>query len=152
MKGAQFKLGHLDLLAGGLARGLLAESVVEVWCNSALGEGDVAEELGELVVVADSEGDGAWGDALLLVLGGDLSADLEELGGEVLEDGGQVDWGGGADALGVAALLEHGADSADWEDEADLLADAVGLLHTGGFLTGDLLGCHYGKFEKMNRK
>jgi hypothetical protein len=40
--------------------------------------------------------------------------------GEVLEDGGEVDGGAGADALGVAALLEVAADAADGELEPGL--------------------------------
>jgi len=43
-----------------------------------------------------------------------------DLGGEVLEDGGEVDGGAGADTLGVATLLEVAADTADGELEAGL--------------------------------
>jgi hypothetical protein len=43
-----------------------------------------------------------------------------DLGGEVLEDGSEVDGGAGADTLGVATLLEVAADTAYGELEAGL--------------------------------
>jgi len=50
------------------------------------------------------------------------------LSGEVLEDGGEVDGGAGADALGVLAGLEEPGDSTDGELEPSLRAPRRRLL------------------------
>jgi len=50
------------------------------------------------------------------------------LSGEVLEDGGEVDGGAGADALGVLAGLEEPGDPADGELEPGLGAPRRRLL------------------------
>jgi hypothetical protein len=60
------------------------------------------------------------------------------LGGEVLEDGGEVDGGAGADALGVAALLEEAADAADGELEPGLDGAGHGLLPVASLPSGHL--------------
>ena len=46
-------------------------------------------------------------DAGLLVVSGGVSGELKDFGGEVLDDGGQVDGGSGSDAFGVVALPEE---------------------------------------------
>ena len=70
------------------------------------GDGDAAEQLVELLIVADGELDVTRDDALLLVVAGGVASELEDLSGEVLEDGGEVHGGTGADAGGVAADTE----------------------------------------------
>ena len=71
---------------------------MDVGEHAALGDRDAREELGELLVVADRELDVARDDARLLVVARGVAGELENLGGEVLEDGGEVDRGAGADA------------------------------------------------------
>jgi hypothetical protein len=58
---------------------------------------------------------------------------------EVLEDGGEVDGGAGADALGVAALLEEAADAADGELEPGLDGAGHGLLPVASLPSGHFL-------------
>jgi hypothetical protein len=53
---------------------------------------------------------------------------VTNLSGKVLEDGGEVDGGAGADALGVLAGLEEPGDPADGELEPGLGAPRRGLL------------------------
>ena len=48
----------------------------------------------------------AGDDPGLLVVPGGVAGELEDLGGEVLHDGGQVDRGSSADPLGVVSLAE----------------------------------------------
>ena len=84
------------------------------------GDGDAAEELVELLVVLDGEGDVAGDDAALLVVAGGVAGKLEDLGAEVLEDGGEVDGGTGTHAGGVLALTEVTADTADGELKSSL--------------------------------
>ena len=86
--------------------GLLGEKDgVDVGEDTAGGDGDAAEELVELLVVLDGEGDVAGDDAALLVVAGGVAGELEDLGAEVLEDGGEVDTSADTDTGGVAALL-----------------------------------------------
>ena len=92
------------------------------------GDGDGAEELGELLIVADRQLDVAGHDAGLLVVAGRVAGELEDLGGEVLEDGGEVHGGTGTDAGGVLARLEVARDAADGELEARLGGAAHSLL------------------------
>ena len=49
-----------------------------------------AQELVELLVVADSELDVAWDDAALLVVASGVASELEDLSAEVLEDRREV--------------------------------------------------------------
>ena len=129
---ARVRLGRLVLLRGAatLTLGALAgqEHGVDVWEHTAGGDGDGAEELGELFVVADRELDVAGHDAGLLVVAGRVAGELEDLGGEVLEDGGEVHGGTGTDAGGVLANLEVARDAADGELEARLGGAAHSLL------------------------
>uniref|UniRef100_A0A8R7UQB3 Uncharacterized protein n=2 Tax=Triticum urartu TaxID=4572 RepID=A0A8R7UQB3_TRIUA len=62
--------------------------------------------------------------------------------GEVLEDGGEVDGGAGADALGVAALLEVAPDAADGELEPGLHGPGHGLLPVASLPSGHL-ACYF---------
>ena len=75
-----------------LLAGLLGEKDgVDVGEDTTGGDGDSAEELVELLVVLDGKGDVAGDDAGLLVVAGGVAGELEDLGAEVLEDGGEVD-------------------------------------------------------------
>ena len=67
-------------------------------------DGGSAEELVELLVVADGELHVAGRDAALLVVAG-VTGELKDLSAEVLEDGRHVDGGTATDAGGVAAFL-----------------------------------------------
>ncbi len=90
--------------AGGAASLLLAgllgeEHGVDVGQDTTLGDGDTGKELAELLIVADSQLDVAGHDAGLLVVAGSVSGQLKNLGGQVLEDSGEVHGGTGTDAL-----------------------------------------------------
>ena len=56
-------------------------------------------------------------DPGLLVVTGSVAGQLENFGGEVLHDGGQVDRSAGTDSLGVVALAQQTVDTADRELE-----------------------------------
>jgi len=88
---------------------------VNVGEDAAVGDGDAGQQLAELLVVADGQEHVARDDARLLVVPGRVAGELQHLGGEVLEDGGEVDGGARADALRVPALLEVPPDTADGE-------------------------------------
>ena len=81
-------------------------------------DGHAAEQLVELLVVADGQLDVAGDDAGLLVVAGGVAGELKDLGAQVLEDRGQVDRGAGSDA--GRGALQVAVDAADRELEPGL--------------------------------
>ncbi|TNV86954.1 hypothetical protein FGO68_gene13903 [Halteria grandinella] len=96
------------------------EEGVDVGEDTAGGNGGVGHKLVELLVVADGELNVAGHNSGLLVVLGGVSGELEDLSGEVLEDGSEVHGGTSANSLGEAALLEEASDSANGELESSL--------------------------------
>ena len=94
--------------------------------NTTGGDRGSAEELVELLVVADGELHVAGCDAALLVVAGGVASELEDLSAEVLEDGGEVDTGTDSDAGGESALLQVAAHTSDGELKSSLGAGASG--------------------------
>ena len=83
-------------LLGQRALALLAdERLVDVGDDSAAGDGRLDQGV-QLLVPADGELQMPRGDPLHLEVLGGVAGELEYLGGEVLEDGGAVDGGGGS--------------------------------------------------------
>jgi len=95
---------------------------VDVGQDTALRDDDAAEQTVELLVlqsqrerrattthVADGELEVTRDDARLLVVAGGVAGELEDLGREVLEDGGEVDGRAGTDTLSVVAWRVSGA-------------------------------------------
>ena len=101
---------------------------MNVWQDTTAGNGDRAQELGELLVISDGELNVSWNDSALLVVSGGVSGQLENLGGEVLKDGSQVDWGTRPETGGVLSSLQVSADSSDWELKSCLGGLGHGLL------------------------
>ena len=66
-------------------------TLVDVGQDTALGDGDVAEELVQLLVVADGELEMARDDAGLLVVAGGVAGQFEDFGSQVFEHGCEVD-------------------------------------------------------------
>ena len=88
---------------------------MDVGQHTARGNGDVSEQLVQLLVVLDGESQMTGHDTALLVVAGGVTGELQDLGAEVLEDGGEVDGGSGSHTGGVLALTEVTADTADGE-------------------------------------
>ena len=121
------------LLAVLLLAGLLGEeNSVDVGQNTSLGDGGAVKKLVQLLVVADGQLDVAGDDAGLLVVASGVSGQLENLSGQVLDDGGEVDGGASSDAASIASLLEEAVDASNGELQTGLLG--AGLR--GGFLSG----------------
>ena len=101
--------------------GLLREKDrVDVRENTTGGNGHAREELVELLVVADGQGDVARDDARLLVVAGGVARELKDLRSHVLENGGEVHRGTGANARRVLAELHVAVDTANRELETGL--------------------------------
>mgnify|MGYP000574870374 CR=1 FL=1 len=92
---------------------------MDVGQNSSLGHGDLAEELVQLLVVADGELDVSRDDPAPLVVLGGVAGQLEELGGEVLEHRGELYGGSSSESLRVPALSEVSRDTADRKLQTD---------------------------------
>ena len=88
---------------------------MDVGEDASLRDGDSAEELVQLLVVADGELDVPWDDPGPLVVLGGVSGELQEFRGEVLEDGGEVDRRSRTDTLGETSLAEESSHAADGE-------------------------------------
>ena len=66
-------------------------------------------------------------DPLLLVVAGGVAGELEDLGGEVLHDGGQIDGGACSHTLGVVTGAEKTVDSSNGELEPGTGRAGLGL-------------------------
>lgn len=116
---------------GGLIVVLLAlgeEDLVDLGQDTTAGNGNLAEELVELIIRADGELEVTGRDGLLLVVSGSVTGELEDLSSQVLEDGSQVDGGAGTNALGIVALAEETMDTTNGELETSLVRTAGGLV------------------------
>uniref|UniRef100_A0A453SSK6 Uncharacterized protein n=1 Tax=Aegilops tauschii subsp. strangulata TaxID=200361 RepID=A0A453SSK6_AEGTS len=113
-------LGRLALLGLLLRRPLGQQHRVDVGQHAAVRDGHASQQPPELLVVPDGEQQVPGHDAGLLVVLGGVPGELQQLGGEVLQDGGEVDGAARADALRVAAILEVAPDAADGELEPGL--------------------------------
>ena len=95
-------------------------TLVDVGQDTTLRDGDVSEELVQLLIVPDGELEVAGDDAGLLVVASGVASELENLGRQVLEHRGEVDGRTSTDALGVVALPEKTVDTTDGESETSL--------------------------------
>jgi len=93
---------------------------VDVGENTTGSNGGAAQQTGEFLIVADGELDVAGHNSALLVVASGVASKLEDLSGEVFEDGGEVHGGTSTDALSVSAMLQEASDSAHWELKSGL--------------------------------
>ena len=88
---------------------------MDVGDDTTTGDGGLDEGV-ELLVTTDGELEMAGRDTLDLEVLAGVSGELEDLGGQVLKDGGRVDGGGGTDTLGLLdGGLEETVDTTDGE-------------------------------------
>jgi hypothetical protein len=93
---------------------------VNVGEDTTLGDGDVTEQLVQLLIVTDGELEMTRDDTGLLVVTGGVASQLEDLSSEVLEDGGQINGSTSTDTLSIVALAEETMDTTDGEGETSL--------------------------------
>ena len=108
---------------------------MDVGQNSSGRDGDSSQKLVELLIVLDGKGDVPGDDAGLLVVASGVAGKLEDLGAEVLEDGGEVNPGTLPNALGVAALLQVPANTGNGELKTSLGGGANALSGTTSSLS-----------------
>jgi len=127
---SSLELGRL--LPAGLG-GLVDEGLVDVRDDTTPGDGGLDEGV-ELLVTADRELEVAGRDALHLEVLAGVPGQLEDLGGEVLEDRRRVDGRRRTDAVTVVdCALEEPVDPTDGELQSCLARTGLrGLLRGGG--------------------
>ena len=123
------KLNFLRLLAGHLrcCRLLGQKYSLDVRQDTTLGNGNAGQQLVQLLVVTNGQLKVTRNDSRLLVIAGSVAGQLENFGGQVLHDGGQVDWGAGTDTFSVVALAQQTVDSADRELQTSSAGPALRL-------------------------
>ena len=120
-----------------LLLGLLGEEDgLDVGEDTTLSDGDTREKLVQLLVITDGELKMTGDDSRLLVVTGGVASQLEDLSGEVLEDGRQVDGGTGANALSVVSLAQESVDTTNGELKSRAAGSALCLsLRLSSFST-----------------
>jgi hypothetical protein len=108
-----FVWSNLSLLLSLLGQ----EHCLDVGEDTTLGNGDMSQELVQLLVVADSQLKMTGDDPGLLVVTGSVASKLKNLSREVLHDGSQVHGGTGTDTLCVVTLAEMTMDTTNGELE-----------------------------------
>ena len=98
---------------------------MDVGEDTTLGNGDVTQELVQLLIVADGKLEVTRDDTGLLVVTGGVTSQLEDFSSEVLEDGSQIDGSTGTNTLGVVALAEQTVDTTNREGQTGLGGTAV---------------------------
>lgn len=93
---------------------------MDVGENTTLGNGDVTQELVQLLIVADGKLEVTGDDTGLLVVTGGVSSQLENLSSEVLENGSEVNGSTGTNTLSVVALAEQTVDTTNGEGQTSL--------------------------------
>ena len=79
---------------------------VDVGQDTSRGNGDLAKQLAQLLIVAHCQLDVPWYDPGLLVVTSSIACQLKDLSCQVLQDCSQVYGCTSSDPLGVLALLE----------------------------------------------
>ncbi|VDK44966.1 unnamed protein product [Dibothriocephalus latus] len=88
---------------------------MDVGENTNLGDRHTSKKFVQLLVVADGKLKVTGDDSGLLVVTGCIACQLEDLGGQILENSSQVDWGSSTDTLGVVTTAQKSVHTADWE-------------------------------------
>ncbi|TNN72514.1 hypothetical protein EYF80_017290 [Liparis tanakae] len=112
---------------GGLAGLLGQQDGLDVGQHASLSDGHTAQQLVQLLVVADGQLQVTRDDAALLVVSGGVTGQLQDLGGEILQDGGQVHGRSGPDSVCVVTLAEVAVDAAYGELQSGAGAAGLGL-------------------------
>ena len=94
------------------------EDGLDVGEDTTLSDGDTREKLVQLLVITDGELKMTGDDSRLLVVTGGVASQLEDLSGEVLEDGRQVDGRSGANSRGVVSFPQESVHTSHRELES----------------------------------
>ena len=115
---------------------VVQEHGLDIGEDSALGDGDSGEQLAQPLVVPDGQLEVTGDDPGPLVVTRSVASQLEDLSGEVLHDGGQIDGGSGTNTGGVVTLPQETVDTAHGELESSTAGSGLCLsLDLASFTT-----------------
>jgi len=117
---------------------------MDVGEDTTLCNGDVPEELVQLLVIADGKLKMTRDDTGLLVVAGGIASQLEDLGSQVLENGSEIDGSASTDTLSVVALPQESVDTTDGERETGLGRTRLSAGLGGAGLASGLASSHFG--------
>lgn len=126
----RLRRGLLSRLAGtrcGLSSLLWQQNGLDVGQNTTLGDGHAAEKFVQLLVITHSQLEMARDDTGLLVVSCGVTGQLQNLSGQILQDGGQVDGGPSTNSLCVITFAEETVDTTDGKLQASTGAASLGL-------------------------
>lgn len=93
---------------------------MNVWQDTTLCDCDVTQQFVQFLVVSNGELKMSWDDTCLLVVTSSVASQLEDFGGQIFKNGGQVDWSTSTNSLSIVALSEQSVNTTDWECESSL--------------------------------
>jgi len=93
---------------------------VNIGQDASLSDSDVSKKLVQLLIVTNGELEVTGNDTRLLVVTSGVASELEDFSSEVLENGGEVDWGSSTDTLSVVALSQQTVNTTDGEGKTSL--------------------------------
>ena len=93
---------------------------MDVWQNTTLCDRDVSQKLVQLLIVSDGQLKMTGDDTSLLVVTSGIASKFEDLSGEVLKNGCEVDGSTSTDTLSIVALSQETVDTANGESKACL--------------------------------
>ena len=115
------------VLSWGLAGLLGQKDGLDVGQDTSLCDGDTGQKFVQFLVVADSQLKVTGDDSRLLVVTGGVACQFEYLSSQVFQNGCQVDWGSGSNALGVVAFPQEPVDSSHGELETSTRRAGLGF-------------------------
>ena len=90
---------------------------MDIRAHTACGDGDPGQQLVQLLIIPHGELNMVGNNARLSFVFCSESCKLEHFCGKVFHDGSHVDWGSGADAVGIPALFQEPVDATHRELE-----------------------------------
>ena len=98
-------------LLGFLLSLLGQENSLDVGQHTSLGDGNTSQQLVQLLVIPDGQLKVTGDDSALLVVSGSVASQLQNLGGQILENSGQINGSSCANSLSVVTLAEKSVDT-----------------------------------------
>ena len=95
-------------------------TLVDVWQDTTLCDGDVSQKLVQFLIVSDGELEMTGDDTSLLVVTSGVTGKLKNFSSEVFKNSCEVDWSASTDTLSIVSLAEETVDTTDWECETGL--------------------------------